>query len=198
LALFPALAFGAAVLVSLVPARAQVAAAAVVVLAAAAPWLIHPRPDAWTTWKESQVNSEARRAWTHAAAAYLAPRYRRGSGIVTTFGDVTGIFREAGIPLRETLTWDNWPHWPAAMSRPDLFLWEEWAVVMGGDPVQTALLRAGVNGPRYELVQVVMAPHAPVVEIYHCCIGLTQANQDANSIYQSAWSEKRFPADEER
>jgi len=76
--------------------------------------------------------------------------------------------------LRETLTWDNWPHWQAAVTRPDLFLWEEWAVVMGGDPVQTALLRAGVNGPRYELVKIVMVPHAPVVEIYHCCIGLKE------------------------
>jgi hypothetical protein len=198
LALFPALAFGAAAWVSLAPARAQRLAAAAVVLAAAMPWLIHPRPDAWITWKESQVNSEARRAWTRQAAEYLAPRYRRGSGIVTTFGDITGIFRAAGIPLRETLTWDNWPHWPAAMARPDLFLWEEWAVVMGGDPVQTALLRAGVKGPRYELVKIVMAPHAPVVEIYHCCIGLTPLDNDANSIHESAWSEKRLPANDER
>ena len=198
LALFPALAFGAAVLVSLVPARAQRVAAAAVVLAAAMPWLIHPRPDAWITWKESQVNSEARRAWTREAAAYLAPRYRRGSGIITTFGDITGIFRAAGIPLRETLTWDNWPLWPAAVARPDLFLWEEWAVVMGGDPVQTALLRAGVKGPRYELVKIIMAPHAPVVEIYHCCIGLVQVDQDANSVHESARGEKRLPADEER
>lgn len=173
LALLPALAFGAAALVALIPARLQRWAAAGVVLAAAAPWLIHPRPDTWITWKESQVNSEARRAWTREAAQYLAPRYRRGSGIITTFGDVTGIFREAGIPLRETLTWDNWPHWQAAVTRSDLFLWEEWAVVMGGDPVQTALLRAGLNGPRYELVKVVIAPHAPVVEIYRCCIGMT-------------------------
>jgi len=173
LAILPALTFGAAVLVSLAPVRAQHLTAAAVVLAAAVPWLVHPRPDAWITWKESQVNSQTRRAWTREAAEYLAPRYRRGSGIVTTFGDITGIFRSAGIPLRETLTWDNWPHWPAAVSRPDEFLWEEWAVVMGGDPVQTALLRAGVNGPRYELVKIVIAPHAPVVEIYHCCIGLT-------------------------
>jgi hypothetical protein len=198
LAVFPALAFGAAVLVSLAPARAQRVAAAAVVLAAATPWLIHPRPDAWITWKESQVNSEARRAWTREAAEYFAPRYRRGSGIITTFGDVTGIFRTAGIPLRETLTWDNWPHWPAAVARPDLFLWEEWAVVMGGDPVQTALLRAGVRGPRYELVKIIMAPHAPVVEIYHCCIGLTPVNHDANSVHESAWSEERLPADQER
>jgi hypothetical protein len=165
-------------------------------LAAALPWLIHPRPDAWITWKESQVNSEARRAWTREAAAYLAPRYH-GGGIVTTFGDITGIFRAAGIPLRETLTWDNWPHWPAAMARPDLFLWEEWAVVMGGDPVQTALLRAGVKGPRYELMKIVMVPRAPVVEIYHCCIGLTAIDPNANSIHESSWSQERLPADEE-
>jgi hypothetical protein len=201
LALFPALAFGAAALVWLAPARAQCWAAAAVVLAAATPWLIQPRLDAWITWKESQVNSEARRAWTREAAEYLAPRYRRGSGIITTFGDITGIFRTAGIPLRETLTWDNWPHWPAAVARPDLFLWEEWAVVLGGDPVQSALLRAGVRGPRYELVKIVMTPHAPVVEIYHCCIGLTPVttpNNDANSVHESARSEERLPADEER
>jgi hypothetical protein len=69
---------------------------------------------------------------------------------------------------------------------------------MGGDPVQTALLRAGVKGPRYELVKIIMAPHAPVVEIYHCCIGLTPVNHDANSVHESAWSEKRLPSDEER
>jgi hypothetical protein len=49
--------------------------------------------------------------------------------------------------------------------------------------VQTALLRAGVRGPRYELVKIVQAPNAPVVEIYHCCIGLTQLNRDANSVH---------------
>jgi hypothetical protein len=198
LALFPALAFGAAALVSLVPARARRVAALAVVVAAATPWVIHPRPAAWIAWKESQVNSEARRAWTREAAAYLVAHYRRGSGIVTTFGDIMGVFRMAGIPLRETLTWDNWPLWPAAMARPDEFLWEEWAVVMGGDPVQTALLRAGVNGPRYELVKIVMVPHAPVLEIYHCCIGLTPLNRDENSVHESARSEERLPADEER
>jgi hypothetical protein len=69
---------------------------------------------------------------------------------------------------------------------------------MGGDPVQTAVLRAGVKGPRYELVKIVMAPHAPVVEIYHCCIGLTQVTRDANSIHESPRSEKRLPSDEEQ
>lgn len=174
MALFPALILGTAALVALIPARGQRIATAILIAAAIVPWAIHPRPDAWITWKESQVNSVARRAWTKEAADYIGPRYRQGTGIITTFGDITGIFRAAGIPLRETLTWDNWPLWPAATTRPDLFLWEEWAVVMGGDPVQTALLRAGVNGPRYELVKLVIVPNAPAVEIYRCCVGTTQ------------------------
>ncbi len=200
LALFPALVLGVAAIVALVPARRRALASALAVLAVSAPWLIHPRPESWITWKESQVNSDARRAWTQQAAAYLQPRYRAGSGIITTFGDITGIFRRAGIPLRETLTWDNWPHWPAAVARPDLFLWEEWAVVMGGDSVQSAILRAGVKGPRYELVKIVAVPRAPVIEIYHCCIGLTRLNRedDENSLHQSPRGEERLPPDMEQ
>ena len=172
LALFPALAFGAAALAALAPARARPAAAVAIAAVAAAPWLANPRPEAWITWKESQVNSVARRAWTRQAVDFLAPRYHAGSGIITTFGDITGIYRQAGIPLRDTLTWDNWPLWPAAIARPDLFLWEEWAVVNSGDPVQSALLSARLKGPRYELVKIVTVPGAPVVEIYHCCMGI--------------------------
>ncbi len=198
LALFPALAFGAAMLVAKAPPHAQRIGAAAVILAGSAPWLLHPRPEAWITWKESQVNSEARRQWTRAAADFLRPRYRPGSGVITTFGDVSGIFRRIGVPLHETLTWDNWPLWPAAVTRPDLFLWEEWAVVTGGDPVQTALLRAGLNGPRYELVRSIAVPNAPVIEIYHCCIGLTALNHDANPVHESSWSTERFPVDEEK
>jgi hypothetical protein len=199
LALFPALVFGAAALGALAPARARLAVAVAVAAIAAMPWLAHPRPEAWITWKESQVNSVARRAWTRQAADFLAPRYRAGSGIITTFGDISGIYRQAGIPLRDTLTWDNWPLWPAAMARPDLFLWEEWAVVRQGDPVQSALLRTGLRGPRYELVKIVSVPGAPVVEIYHCCIGaVLELSKNANSVHQSARSEERLPADMEK
>jgi hypothetical protein len=171
LALFPALVFGAAMLAATTPSRARPVVAAMAVIISIFPWLTRPYPQAWITWKESQVNSEARRAWTSQAADVLAPRYRRGSGIFTTFGDITGLYRRIGIPLRETLTWDNWPLWPSAVARPDLFLHEKWAVVMGGDPVQTALLRAALKGPRYELVRTIIVPGAPVVEIYRCCIG---------------------------
>jgi len=122
--------------------------------------------DSVITWKESQVNSVARRAWTSESAEYLRSRYRPGSGVFTTFGDITGIYRQAGIPLRDTLTWDNWPVWPAVVARPDLFLRDEWAVAMGGDDVQSAINRALVHGPRYTLQRTVVVKDAAVIEIY--------------------------------
>jgi hypothetical protein len=140
---------------------------AIVILAAAmAPWLFNPRPEAWITWKESQTNSAARRAWTQKAAEFLQPRYLPGDGVITSFGDVTGVFRKAGIPLRETLTGDNGLPWLSATVRPDLFLWEQWAVVQGGDPVQTAINRARRYGPNFDLVRQIIVKDAPVIEIY--------------------------------
>ena len=111
-------------------------------IAAAAPWLIRPQPSDWITWKESQINSITRRAWTKAAASSLAGSYHSGQGIVTSFGDLTGILREAGIPLREALYDGDEPAWMAATTRPDLFLHEEWAVAIAGDTVATAIQRA--------------------------------------------------------
>lgn len=169
LALLPALAFCAAALVTLAPLRLRRWAAVAVVAASVVPWVANPHPDAWVTWHESKVNSEARRAWTREAAAFLGPRYRMGSGIFTAFGDLTGIYRSLGLPLRETLTGDNEPHWMAAYARPDLFLWEEWAVCMGGDPVQTVLTRARrpwPNYPNYNLVKTIVVRGAPVIEIW--------------------------------
>ncbi|HTS48089.1 MAG TPA: glycosyltransferase family 39 protein [Bryobacteraceae bacterium] len=131
------------------------------------PWLIHPRPDDWICWKESQVNSEARRAWTKEAANFLASEYQRGQGIFTSFGDLTGIFREAGIPLRDTLHQGNVLEWLSATRRPDLFLRQRWAVAMAGDEVATAVEQAThMSGPRYHLVKSIQVPHAPAIEIY--------------------------------
>jgi hypothetical protein len=138
-----------------------------VVAAGCAPWLIHARPDDWACWKESQVNSESRRAWTREAAHFLASEYRPGTGIVTSFGDLTGILRAAGIPLRETLHQGNQRAWLAATQRPDLFLHEEWALAISGDPVATAIQRATLKtGPRYHLVRDIMIRGAPVIQIY--------------------------------
>jgi hypothetical protein len=141
--------------------------AGVVLLAAAiAPWVLDPRPESCITWKESQHNSVARRAWTKKAADFLVVGYHRGDGIITSFGDYTAIFREAGIPLRDTLTGDNGLAWQAAVLRPELFLWEQWAVVTGGDPVQTAINRARRRGPNFDLVRQIIVKRADVIEIY--------------------------------
>jgi hypothetical protein len=166
LAVLPAAAFAAGAVVTFVPARARVWAAAALALASLAPWMLHPSPERWITWKESQVNSEGRREWTRRAAADLAARYHPGEGIFTTSGDLTGIFRTMGLPLRETLSWDNNPQWLVTTKRPDLFLWEGWAVCQGGDPVQSAINRALRQGPYYELVEKIIVKDAPVLEIY--------------------------------
>jgi len=163
----PLLAIAGGSLVLLAPLRWRPWMAAAVVIAAAAPWLIRPQRDDWVTWKESQVNSVARRAWTNAAASSLASSYHSGAGIVTSFGDLTGILREAGIPLHEALYDGDEPAWMAATTRPDLFLHEEWAVTIAGDTVATAIQRASrKTGPRYHLVQTVKVKGAPVIEIY--------------------------------
>lgn len=166
LAALPLLAFAAASLVASAPARWRPATAGVVVLAAVAPWLAYPRAESWVCWKESQINSEGRRAWTREAAGYLRQHYRPGDGILTSFGDLTGVFLEAGIPLRETLHQDNEPHWMAAVARPDLFLWENWGLAMSGDKVAAAMGRTRKTGPRYDLVKTIAVKGAPVIEVY--------------------------------
>lgn len=183
LALLPLLAFCGAAIVALVSGNGsrtvtprhsvfearwiRSGIAAIVILAAAvAPWLLNPRPEAWITWKESETNSASRRAWTRIAAEYLASRYHPGDGVFTSFGDYTGVFRAAGIPLRDTLTGDNGLPFQAAQLRPDLVLWEQWALVMGGDPVQTAVNRARRRGPNYDLMKRIIVKGAPVIEIY--------------------------------
>ncbi|HUA22411.1 MAG TPA: glycosyltransferase family 39 protein [Bryobacteraceae bacterium] len=140
---------------------------AVAVLAlATVPWLLHPDPAGWICWNEARTNSVGRRAWTQEAAAVMQSSYRMGDGILTSFGDMTGILRAAGIPLREMLFNDE-PAWMFAVARPALFLHEAWAIAISGDPVATAIQRATLqNGPRYHLVQSIMLRGAPVIEIY--------------------------------
>jgi hypothetical protein len=162
----PLLVLAAAGIVAVVPRPAQAAVAAAVMVGAMASWALHPNVDAWVTWKESQVNSAGRREWLHAAAEFLAPRYVRGSGIITSFGDLTAVYREAGIPLRETFTGDNGVPWLATVRRPELFLHQEWAVVVGGDPEQSGINRAGRFGIRYRLEKTIITRREPVVEIY--------------------------------
>jgi hypothetical protein len=145
--------------------RALVALAAIAI--GVTPWLIDRSPDNWICWKESQVNSEGRRAWTREGAQVLASQYQRGAGIFTSFGDLTGVLREAGIPLRDALHDGNEPAWMAATTRPNLFLHEEWAIAFSGDAVATAIQRATFKtGPRYHLERTLIIKGAPVIEIY--------------------------------
>ncbi|MGA2433916.1 MAG: glycosyltransferase family 39 protein [Bryobacteraceae bacterium] len=166
LAALPLLAFAAAALVALAPVKLRALVAAAVVIAAVSPWLVYPSAENWICWKESQVNSEVRRAWTTQAAAFLEANRHPGDGVIASFGDLTGIFQDAGIPLRATLHEGNHPLWLAAVSRPGLFLWEKWAVAVSGDPVSSAIDRVRKSGPRYDLVKTIAVKGAPVIEIY--------------------------------
>lgn len=166
MALLPLAAFAAGSLAAWGPARLRWGVALLVGLGAGLPWILHPGEENWITWKEAQVNSVARRAWTASAAEFLRDNYRPGAGIFTTFGDVSGVFAAAGIPLRETLTWDNGPVWTGCQRRPEVFLREEWVVAVAGDPVQSTVQRAYLRGPRYTLEKTIVVKGAPALEIY--------------------------------
>jgi hypothetical protein len=167
LAALPLVAIAGGSVAFLGSARVRLLLAVVVILAGATPWLIRPRPQDWVCWEESERNSAARRAWTQRAAAVIAAKYEPGSGIFTSFGDLIGILREAGIPIREALHDGNVPAWMSAIRRPDLFLHTRWALAMSGDIVSTTIQRATLKtGPRYRLVQVITMRNAPAIEIY--------------------------------
>ena len=134
-------------------------------LLAFTPLMLHPY-DHSITWQESDVNSRARREWVGAAAAWLRPRMGPNETILTSFSDVTAIYRELGVPLKNTLTGDNDVEFVMATANPPFFLHTDWAVVLSGDDLQTTLDRARRNGPKYELVQRVTVKGEPALEIY--------------------------------
>jgi hypothetical protein len=144
--------------------RPWIAAAAIVI--GVAPWLAGPKPDNWICWKESQVNSVARRAWTREAADALRPVYRPGDGIFSSSGDLMAIYRQSAIPFREILHDGNNPAFIATTARPDLHLREEWVVAISGDAVSTAMLKLRRTGPNYDLVRTITVRGAPPIEIY--------------------------------
>ena len=162
----PALAFAAGALVAAAPTRLRAPAWLAMAVLAVVPWLRSPWPQTSICWKESQVNSDARRKWTSQAARFLSEHYQRGTGIVMTFGDLPGVLREAGIPLRESLYDDNVPAWPGAVARPSLFLFEQWALAFEGDAVDQAIARAAREGLQYRRVKTISVKGAEDVYIY--------------------------------
>jgi hypothetical protein len=166
LAALPLLAVAAAGLVTIAPRGVRGLLAALVVAAATVPWLLHPQPRNWITWEESRVNSEARRAWTDEAAAYLGPRYRVGEGLLTSFSEVTVVYRRLGIPLHDTLTGDNGLLWLAAVQRPELWLHQGWAVLAVGDPMWKAIQPMSRAGTHYTLEKTIPVNGAPAMQIF--------------------------------
>lgn len=163
LAALPLTALAAGALMTMVPSRLRMAGVVILAVGASAALAFMGEP---VCWKEAEVNSIARRAWTHESAVFLAANYRPGSRIIYSFGDLAGVLREAGIPLREGLHQGNHPYWEAATARPELFLRGEWALAVSGDAVATAILRADRRGPHYELRKQIIVKGAPVIEIY--------------------------------
>jgi hypothetical protein len=171
LAALPLLAFAAAALVAAAPWRAQSAVATLVALASVGWWLAPPSPERWITWAESRANSIGRRGWVDEAAAFLGPRYVRGSGIITSW-DLAAIYRRMGIPLREAFNVCDGLPWEATVRRPDLHLRDEWAVVAQDDEVDRALRLAARSGILYELEKTIVKKDERVIKIYHRTKGL--------------------------
>ncbi|MDQ1473842.1 MAG: hypothetical protein QOJ99_5322, partial [Bryobacterales bacterium] len=166
MAFLPLVALGVAALVSVAGPRSGRLAGATAVLVALVPFVIDWNSHA-ITWQEAEINSRGRRAWTAQAVQFLRVAAGPHETFFTSFNDMTGIYRTLGIPLRDTLTGDSNPQFLMVQSRPDLFLWEDWAVVMGGDTVQGIIDRARLRGPRFELSDRIYVKGQPVIEIYH-------------------------------
>jgi len=168
IAVLPLAAFATGAMITIVPKRAEVYLALFLAAAPAVEWWIEVKKNNQPAicWKESEVNSLSRRAWTAEAAAFLAENYRPGSGIIYPFGDLTGVLREAGIPLRESIHEGNEAAWMLSIFRPSLALRAEWALAFSGDDVATAVLRAHRYGKNYELRKQIIVKGAPIVEIW--------------------------------
>ncbi len=167
LSLLPLAALGGGAIAGLMPQGIRPVVAFVLLLAGAGQWAFFPRPPSWIVWREGEANSVARLDWTNQASTFLAANYKHGENIFTSPGDMSGIYRRLGIPLRYTMSIDNGPIYNATIARPDLFLWATWVVTVTGDPVQTAVDQARLHGPKYELVKEIAVKGGPVIQIYH-------------------------------
>jgi hypothetical protein len=142
LSILPLLAYGVAALVRLIHRDWRPWAGFLLIVVCLAPWwALRNRQSTWVCWKESQVNSEVRRDWTARAGNFLWSQYTRGDGIWYNFGDLTGILRFAGIPLRETLHEGNELQWYSTLARPELFLKEKWVITFEGSPLAKAIAK---------------------------------------------------------
>ncbi len=162
----PLAALAAAAIPAVLPRGSRRWATGMLVAIGISPWLAYPKQENWVTWKESQVNSEARRAWTREAADYLRDKYVPGRGIAAHFGDQTAIFRDAGIPLQEVVHDGDGLYFQGIVLRPEVFLWQEWVVSIAGDPLSRGMAAYSEKTPRYRRVKMVETKGAPAIEIW--------------------------------
>lgn len=160
LAVLPLAAFAAAGLVAIIPLK-KALVPVLITLVSLSPWIAYPRWQNWITFQESIENSKARRLWTQETALFLKHEYKRGDRIYTSFGDLTGIYRKAGIPLRETMHEGNGITWIAALTRPDLFFFQKWAIARDGDALSVAMKKNKI-----ECVRIIKVAGAPAIEIF--------------------------------
>ncbi len=165
IAVLPLAAFAAGALVLVIPARWRTWGLLIPLVACSA-WLVSPSREKWICWKESQVNSVSRRAWTNAGAAFLRKNYQPGQGILASSGDVPGILCAASIPLAQSLNIYNGAEWLATVTRPDLFHRPMWAIAQAGDSLSKAIDTANWKLPVYRVVEEIQVKDAPVLLIY--------------------------------
>lgn len=166
MALLPALCFGIGMIVSTMRPTWRPWGAMIALTLVSVPWALHPGPDGWVCWKESDLNSRARRQWLGETATYLKRMYAPGSGILLSFGDLTGVLQLSGIPLRDSLHEGNHPLFRGAANSPEYFFREEWALCHSGDDVARAMVRAQNSGIAVRKVREIRVGNALPVEIW--------------------------------
>jgi len=164
--MLPLAAFLVAAIPAMLPQGSRKWAVVILVAIGISPWIAYPKQENWITWKESSVNSDARREWTREAATYLKERYIPGRGIVAHFGDQTAIFRDAGIPIKQTVHDGDGLYFQGIIQRPDLFLWQEWVVAISGDALSKGMAASAAKLPKYSRVKIVETKGAPPIEIW--------------------------------
>ncbi len=186
IAVLPLAAFAAAALVPWFPERRRWIALAIP-LAALSPWLLWPDPGNWICWKESQVNSAARRAWTQAAADYLRANYKDGDRILAPFGDISGIVSSMPLDLRNTIHEGNSAEWTAITGRLDLYHRPKWAIAQQGDFLAQAIDHANRKQTIYQPVLEIYTKGSPVLRVYR--------RTDASSVYHPPLSSEPRPTE---
>lgn len=127
-----------------------------------APWLTAQPYFEGIVWRESQVNSDARRTWTAEAAGYMEHRFRRGDGVLIEFGDLAGILCKARLPLKEAVHEGDGSAWFANTMKSGLVRQTKWAIAQQDDKLSKLIAQAG----SYEIVEAIPVQGAPTLLIY--------------------------------